>query len=126
MAVNPYGYLVAPRIIATMLMLPLLTGIFVISGVLASFVIGVLFFDVDVGVFIEKIKWIVSPTDVWSGLRKSVIFGFILASVGCYQGFYAHGGAKGVGQATTNTVVISMMTILIANFFLSYLQFRFS
>jgi len=121
MAVNPYGYLSAPRLLATMLMLPVLTAIFVISGVFSSYVIGVMFFNVDVGVFIEKIKWLVAPSDVWSGLQKSLIFGIIIATVGCFKGFSANGGAKGVGQATTSTVVISMMTILITNFFLSYL-----
>lgn len=126
MAVNPYGYLNSPRIAATMMMLPILTTVFVIAGVASSFLIGVQFFDVDVGVFFEKIKWIVEPKDVIFGLQKSIVFGFLLSSIGCYKGFHASGGAKGVGIATTETVVMSMLSILISNFFLSYMQFKFS
>ncbi len=124
MAVNPYGYLVAPRILGAALMLPLLTCVFILVGVFMSFVIGVTFFDIDVGTFLEKMRWMVKPHFIFQGMEKSAVFGLILASVGCYKGFYAGGGAKGVGRATTEAVVISLVAILISDYFLSYLQFE--
>ena len=121
MAVNPYNYLVAPRIWASVAMMPLLTMIFIISGVFCSFVIGVVIYDVDLAVFFDKIQWIVKPRHLWEGGKKAMIFGLIFSSVGCYKGFFARGGAKGVGRATTEAVVISLVTILIVDFFISYL-----
>ncbi|MCX6118318.1 MAG: ABC transporter permease [Proteobacteria bacterium] len=123
MAVNPYNYLVAPRIWASVAMMPLLTCIFVMSGVTCSFAIAVLIYDVDIAVFNEKIQWIVKPRHLWEGMQKAMVFGLIFSSVGCYKGFHAGGGAKGVGRATTEAVVISLVTILVVDFFMSYFQF---
>lgn len=122
MAVNPVGYLAAPRVLASMIMMPLLCGFFTICGVLSCFVIGVLIFDVDVGIFIEKIKWISKPNHIVQGLQKSIIFGGIFSTIGCYKGFNAAGGAKGVGKATTQAVVLSLVSILLIDFVVSYLQ----
>ncbi len=124
MAVNPYSYLVAPRVAASIIMMPLLSALFILSGVFAAFLIGVVFYDVDVGVFFDKILWIVEPKHLVQGLQKAAIFGGIFSMVGCYQGFYATGGAKGVGRATTAAVVISLVSILVVDFFVSFLQFR--
>jgi phospholipid/cholesterol/gamma-HCH transport system permease protein len=124
MAVNPYGYLVAPRVLATAIMLPLLTCIFILTGVFTSFVIGVTFFDVDVGTFFEKMRWMVKTRYIFQGMQKAGWFGLIVASIGCYKGFYAGGGAKGVGRATTEAVVISLVAILVADFILSYMQYE--
>ena len=126
MAVNPYGYLMAPRIVASVLMMPLLTGFFILSGVFISFIIGITIFDVDVAMFFDKIKWIVSPSDIRQGMEKSLAFGLIFSLVGCYKGFTASGGAKGVGRATTSSVVISYVAIVICDFFLSYIQYQLS
>lgn len=123
MAVNPYGYLVAPRILAALLMLPLLTCIFIITGVFTSFLIGISFFDIDVGTFFEKMRWMVKPKYIFQGMEKAAVFGVILAAIGCYKGFFADGGAKGVGRATTEAVVISLVAILVVDYFISYLQF---
>ncbi len=123
MAVNPYGYLVAPRILAAALMMPLLTCIFILTGVVASFFVGVSFFDIDIGTFIEKLRWMVKPQFIIQGMEKGAVFGVILASIGCYKGFYAGGGAKGVGRATTEAVVFSLVAIMVIDFFISYLQF---
>lgn len=122
MAVNPIGYLVAPRVLAAMIVMPLLSSIFVIFGVLSAFFIGVVIFNVDVGLFLEKIKWISQPKHILQGMIKAVIFGWIFASIGCFQGFYAGGGAKGVGKATTKSVVFALVVILVSDFFISYLQ----
>ena len=124
MAINPIGYLVSPRILASIIIMPFLTGVFVMSGIVVSFLIGVYVFDVDVGVFFDNIPWIVTPLDVRQGMEKSLVFGAIFSSVGCYCGFYAQGGAKGVGRATTRAVVISLVAILVVDFFISWLQLQ--
>jgi phospholipid/cholesterol/gamma-HCH transport system permease protein len=124
MAVNPYNYLVAPRIWASVVMMPLLTIIFIMSGVACSFFIAVAIYDVDLAVFFDKIQWVVKPRHIWEGVQKAMVFGLIFSSVGCYKGFNAGGGAKGVGRATTEAVVISLVTILVVDFFMSYAQFK--
>ena len=124
MAINPIGYLVSPRILASVIMMPFLTGVFILSGIMVSFLIGVYVFDVDVGIFFDNIPWIVGPLDVRQGMEKSLVFGAIFSFVGCYKGFYAQGGAKGVGRATTQAVVISLVAILVIDFFISYLQYQ--
>ncbi len=121
-AVDPISYLIVPRIIASMLVMPLLSGCFLLAGVLASYLVSILIYDVDVGIFINNIKWITYPEHVVEGLQKAVFFGAVFSSVGCYHGFYALGGAKGVGESTTKAVVISLVIILISDFFISYWQ----
>jgi phospholipid/cholesterol/gamma-HCH transport system permease protein len=120
MAVNPISYLATPRILASVLMTPLLSGLFVLVGILSAFFIGTLLFDIDAGIFIEKIKWISKPKHITEGLFKAAVFGFVIGSFSCFKGFHASGGAKGVGQATTRSVVISLVTIIVSDFFLSY------
>lgn len=122
MGVSPFSYLVAPRILASMIMMPLLCVFFIIFGMLSCYFIGVVLFDVDEGFFLTKIQWITKPRHVMQGLEKAVIFGFIFSTISCYQGFYASGGAKGVGKATTRAVVVSLVIILICDFFISYFQ----
>jgi len=125
MAVNPISYLVAPRIAAAMIMLPLLSAVFVLVGVASSYFIAVAFYNVDVGVFLQKIQWIINIPHVVDGLEKACVFGVLLATIGCYTGFYAGRGAKGVGEATTKAVVVSMLAILISDFFVSFIQYKF-
>lgn len=123
MAVNPYGYLVAPRILGGVFMMPLLAAIFILSGVFAAMLTGVVFFDIDLGTFFEKLRWMVKPRYIFQGMIKAAIFGAILSSIGCYKGFFAGGGAKGVGRATTEAVVLSLVAIVVSDYFISYLQF---
>lgn len=122
MAVNPMGYLVAPRVLASIIVMPMLSSIFVIFGVCSAFLVAVVAFDVDVGLFFEKIKWISQPWHLVQGMFKASVFGFIFSTIGCFQGFHAEGGAKGVGKATTKSVVVALVTILIIDFIISYLQ----
>ena len=122
MSVNPVGYLASPRVLASMIMMPLLSGFFLIGGICSCFVVGVIFFDIDVGIFLEKIKWISKPKHIFQGLQKAVIFGALFSSIACFKGFYAEGGAKGVGRATTQAVVVSLVIILLVDVFISYLQ----
>jgi phospholipid/cholesterol/gamma-HCH transport system permease protein len=123
MSVNPYAYLIVPRIIASMIMVPLLDGCLVLTGVAAAFGIGLTFFNVDAGVFFQQIQWIVKTKHLIEGLEKSIIFGFLLSTISCYKGFYARGGAKGVGRATTEAVVFSLVAILLSDFFITYIQY---
>lgn len=124
MAVDPLNYLVAPRILGAMVMMPLLSVLFILAGVTSAFLIGVGMYNVDVGIFFEKIRFIVAPRHIVQGMEKAVVFGVIFSATGCFKGFHAGGGAKGVGRATTEAVVISLVTILVTDFFISYMQFE--
>ncbi len=122
MAAEPVKYLVSPRVIAAVLMLPLLTAISDFMGILGGYLVA-MSKGVDVGQFIANIQAKVAISDVVSGLIKSALFGLILSSVGCFMGFFTRGGAVGVGEATTKAVVTSYVAILISDFFMTALMF---
>lgn len=122
MCVDPYTYLIAPRIIAALICLPLLMVLFTISGVMSSYLVGIVFYQIDVADFYTKLTWVVSPKDVSFGMQKAAIFGLVMSLLGCFQGMRAKGGAKGVGQATTMAVVTTYVLVLVLDFFISYLQ----
>ena len=124
MAVNPVQYLVVPRFIAGLVMVPVLSVLFTMVGMIGCYFVGVVLLDIDQGVFIEKVRWFVDARDLTNGLIKACVFGGILTMVGCYKGFYASGGARGVGLATTQSVVVSSVLILIADYFLTALMFE--
>ena len=123
MAVNPVQYLIVPRFIAGLVMVPLLTALFNLVGMVGCYSVGVGMLNIDEGVFYENVKWFVEPADLYNGLIKSCVFGGILTLVGCYKGFYATGGARGVGLATTQSVVVSSVLILVADYLLTALMF---
>lgn len=122
MAVEPLSYIVIPRIVASILMLPLLVAIFNIIGQFASFIVAVTVFDIDQGTFFSKMTQIVDSADVFSGLQKAFIFGGVIALVACWYGLRASGGAKGVGRATTNSVVTSLLILLLIDLVMTYFQ----
>ncbi len=124
MAVNPVQYLVVPRFIAGLVMVPALSVLFTLIGMCGAYFVGVVLMNIDPGVFISKTRWLVDPEDILNGLVKAVVFGGILTLVGCYKGFYASGGARGVGMATTQSVVVSSVAILVADYFLTALMFE--
>lgn len=124
MGVSPVSYLIVPRVIASTLMMPLLVAIFLALGLVGCFILGAIMFRVDTSVFIANLQWLVWVSDIQKGLFKSFVFGFIIATIACYKGFHARGGAKGVGEATTQAVVSSLLTILIVDFFISLVQMR--
>ena len=124
MGVDPIDYLVVPRVLACVLMIPLLCGIFMFLGVVGAWATGTLLFNVDQGVFMEKLRDLVEIPDVWLGLRKSFFFAFIIGAVACRYGLIATGGAKGVGIATTVGVANTLLMLLSADFFISYIQVR--
>lgn len=119
MAVDPIQYLIVPRVWGTVLMMPVLCAVFDFIGIVAAYVVGVGFSGVDFGSFDAMIDSLLNPFDVVGGLIKSAIFGFILSYIGCYKGYYASGGARGVGEATTDSVVYASVTILILDYFLT-------
>lgn len=123
MAVNPVQYLIVPRFIAGLLMVPILSGLFTLVGMVGCYFVGVILLGIDEGIFLEKVRWFVDPSDLTSGLIKSCVFGGILTMVGCYKGFYAAGGARGVGLATTQSVVASSVIILVSDYFLTAMMF---
>ena len=120
MGVDPFASLISPRILASTITMPMIYILFLLVGVSFSYIIGVLFFQIDEGLFFEKIAWLTDPYDVYTGAIKSAIFGFLLALIGCYKGYHASTNAKGVGMATTSAVVTSLLIVLISGFFISY------
>ncbi|MEZ4743021.1 MAG: ABC transporter permease [Bdellovibrionota bacterium] len=122
MAVDPISYLVVPRILAFTAMLPFLCSVFIFIGVLGAFFSGVFIFDVDQGIFVEKIVWLVQPRDIIAGLEKTFVFAIIIASISCRYGLEASGGAKGVGVATTMSVVVTLLSLLGTDFIITYFQ----
>ncbi len=119
MAVSPVQYLVVPRIIATTLMLPLLSVFFTLSGMCGAYLVAVVWQNIDPGIFFEKIKQFVHAEDLSMMFIKSTIFGLIVSVIACKKGFYASGGAKGVGEATARAVVSSIVAIFAADYILT-------
>jgi phospholipid/cholesterol/gamma-HCH transport system permease protein len=123
MGVNPVRYLIVPRVVAGMIVVPILVAIVDFIGVIGGFLIGVKVLGVNEGVFWNKIFQFVQNNDLRSGLIKAVFFGLILTFVACYTGYSASKGAEGVGKATTHSVVISSVMILMADYILTAFLF---
>jgi phospholipid/cholesterol/gamma-HCH transport system permease protein len=119
MAVSPVQYLVVPRLAAGTIMAPVLTMAFFVIAMLGAYFVAVITMGVDHGQFVENFKWYVDPVDIMQGLLKSVIFGLSITLIGCYQGYNAWGGGRGVGLATTRAVVVGSVCILVLDYFLS-------
>lgn len=124
MGVDPVSYLIVPRAIASVIMLPIVTVLFDFLGVFGSFIVGRVMFDVDTQVFMQKLEWLVNWDDITKGMLKAACFGFVFSTIACYKGYYAKGGAKGVGEATTQAVVAGLLMILVVDFFISLIQSR--
>jgi phospholipid/cholesterol/gamma-HCH transport system permease protein len=124
LATHPTEYLVVPRLLATLIALPLLTAESVVVGIAAGYVVGVGLLKIDATyAWANMIKYSDSQ-DVVTGLSKALIFGGILATISCYKGMNCGQGAEGVGRATTEAVVYASISILISNFFLTLLLTR--
>ncbi|MBI5038372.1 MAG: ABC transporter permease [Nitrospirae bacterium] len=124
MATNPIKYLVTPRFLAGLVMLPLLTIVADFVGVVGGYLVAVHVLDANPVIYIRMSTKYVELNDIYGGLLKAGVFGIIISTVSCYKGFYTQGGAEGVGKATTGAVVLSMMLILISNYFLAALLFK--
>lgn len=119
MGTDPGRKLVSPRVLATLIMLPLLTTISVFVGLVGGMVASVFSLRLAATTFWERAIAILQFSDIMQGFSKSVVFGFILATVGCYQGLNVRGGTQGVGRATTQAVVVSSVLIIVADTFLT-------
>jgi phospholipid/cholesterol/gamma-HCH transport system permease protein len=117
-AVNPVHYLITPRIVATILMMPVMTMVFNFVGLLGGYIVAVFGFHVDFGNLSALYRFWVDPIDYVKGLIKAGVFGFALSLAACYQGFNVRGGAKEVGGATTRAVVVGSVSIIAIDFVL--------
>lgn len=119
LATHPVDYLIAPRVLATFIAMPLLTAESIVVGITAGYLVAVYLLHIDqVYVWGNMIKYS-SPHHVYSGLIKAGVFGFIIATVSSFKGLNCPQGAEGVGKATTEAVVAASISILISNFFLT-------
>lgn len=123
LATNPIKYLVVPRVIAGIIMLPILVCLADFVGIMGGFVVSATLLDANPMVYMQKTFEFMRYNDILSGLLKATVFGFIISTVGCYQGFYTEGGAEGVGKATTRSVVLGFMLIFVANYILTAMLF---
>jgi phospholipid/cholesterol/gamma-HCH transport system permease protein len=121
MAVNPIQYLVVPRIVAAILMFPVLTMVFNVIGYAGAYVMGVYVANIPVGPFVEHTREFMDPPDILHGLFKAVVFGLIVAIITTYRGYAAVGGAKGVGEGTTRAVVASSISVLVADYVITFI-----
>lgn len=121
---DPIDYLVIPRVIACCLTLPVLTILSLITGMAGGLFIADSLYDIPTSVFLNSVQNFLKTWDLFSTVIKSVVFGALIAIIGCSWGLTTTGGAKGVGQSTTTAVVTSLLAIFIANFFLSWIMFQ--
>ena len=124
LATNPIKYLVVPRIVAAVVSMPILTAIGDSIGVLGGYVVSVYSLDFNGTSYLKNTVDFAHQDDITSGLIKAAVFGFIVALMGCYNGFNSKGGAQGVGNAITNAVVTSFILILVVDYVLTALLFH--
>jgi phospholipid/cholesterol/gamma-HCH transport system permease protein len=117
---NPVKYLVVPRFVAALFMLPLLTVTADVLGIMGGMLISGNVFESSPSSFFESMNIYLNTADVYKGLLKTVSFGGIIAIIGCYKGFTTSGGAEGVGKSTTSSVVVSSMLILVFDYLLTW------
>ncbi len=122
MGISPVQYLVVPRIFATTLMLPILSTFFGLAGMGGAYVVAVLWQNIDPGLFWDKVHQFVHFSDVRMTLVKATLFGFIVSVICCKKGFFASGGARGVGEATAKAVVASIVAIFAADYIVTTLM----
>ena len=123
MAVNPIQYLVMPRVMATMLMMPLLVMLFNLVAIGAAYFLSVGLMNIDPGIFLQKIRDLITGQDLFFSGLKGACFGLAIGIIGCYKGYYAAGGAKGVGEATTSSVVTSSISVLLIDYVLTVFMY---
>jgi phospholipid/cholesterol/gamma-HCH transport system permease protein len=123
LAIDPIRYLVAPRLLAGVIMLPVITVFADFIAIIGGYVVALVGLDVSTHVYFTGLKLFLHSSDVFSGLVKALFFGVIIAMMGCYHGIRTQGGAEGVGIATTKAVVSSCLLILITDYILASLLF---
>lgn len=123
LALDPVKYLVTPRFVSGIIMLPVLTVFSDFIAILGGLLVSVVFLNVSSYTFLNGLKLFFHMRDLWAGLLKALVFGGIIALVGCYQGFKTEGGAEGVGRSTTRAVVLASVMILITDYILASFLF---
>ena len=123
MAVNPVKYLIVPRVLAGLLMLPILTIFADLIGIGGGYLVSVGLLDVNPVVYLRRTVDYLELSDIFGGLMKAAVFGFLIAMVSCYKGFNTQGGAEGVGKSTTGAVVLSSMLIIISDYYMTSMLF---
>lgn len=117
MGLNPISFLVVPRILAMMIVLPCLTLIADFVGIVGGLIVGIFFENIDFGMYFNQTAAALVMKDLLTGMFKSAVFGWLIVTISCYQGFSAGGGAEGVGKRTTSSVVASIFMIIMADVF---------
>ncbi|MBD2346103.1 MlaE family lipid ABC transporter permease subunit [Anabaena subtropica] len=121
---DPIDYLVIPRLLACFLMLPILTLLSLVTGMLGGLIIATNMYGISDTVFLDSARNLLGIWDIFSTMIKACCFGVLIAIIGCSWGLTTTGGAKGVGQSTTTAVVTALLIIFISNFFLSWVMFQ--
>jgi len=121
MAADPVKKLVVPKLVASLVMLPLLTVLGDMLGVLGGMAVAKYQLDLTASFYLNDVLEALSLQDISSGIGKSFFFAYFIAIIGCYNGLTARGGADGVGRATTDTVVMASIMVLVSDFFLTKL-----
>lgn len=119
MGISPVQYLLSPRLLAAVTMVPLLCILYTCVGMIGAWIVAVEWMNVDPGVFLEKVRLYSTPKDLWMGEVKAAAFGFLISAICCRHGYLARGGARGVGLSTTRGVVESAVTIFVVNYVLT-------
>ena len=119
MSVHPYRYLIAPRFLSGVVMMPFLTIFSIIMGIFGGYLISVYFFGMAHATYFDPMPTHIQRFDLFTGIVKSFVFGALILTIACYKGLSTRGGAAGVGLYTTNSVVITYCCILLSNFFLT-------
>jgi len=123
LCIDPFQYLIVPRIVAGTIALPLLSIISTFCGIIGGYIYSTTAGNINPEIYIATIQYNLDILDLTGGMIKSAFFGLILSTVGTYVGFHSGEGAQGVGLATTKSVVVGSIMILIANYFLSLILF---
>ena len=121
---NPMKYLIGPRVIAGILMMPALVLIGDVIGICGGYLVGITKLEFNATTYLISTWNYLKAMDIVSGMTKAAVVGFIITLLGCYNGFNSKGGAQGVGQATTNAVVSSSILVLIFNYILTEMFFK--
>lgn len=119
MGINSVQYLAVPRIIASVISLPMLSALFLFIGNIGSWVVGTKFLSIDEAIYMSKLGEFMFLEDIWQGLIKAFFFGFLISVIGTYFGFNVTKGAEGVGKATNLAVVWGMILVLVLDYFLT-------
>jgi phospholipid/cholesterol/gamma-HCH transport system permease protein len=122
MGVSPVQYLVVPRVLASIIVAPMLAIVFGLAGMFGAWIVGVVWQGIDPGLFIDRIRQFLMWGDIRMCIVKAVVFGGLVSLICCKKGFYASGGARGVGEATAKAVVASIVIIFCADYVLTTLM----